>query len=60
MWRRLRALRWDVTPVVVQDPTWEQSFRYVGGVLLPLGDVESGSSATCGSAGATRVPERWQ
>ena len=42
MWRRLRALRWDVTPVVVQDPTWEQSFPDVGGVLLPLGDVQSG------------------
>ena len=25
IWRTLRALRWDVTPVIVQDPTWEQS-----------------------------------
>ena len=23
----MRARAWDVTPVVVQDPTWEQSFR---------------------------------
>ena len=35
IWLKLRALRWDVTPVVVQDPTWEQSFPDVGGVLLP-------------------------
>ena len=41
-WRRLRALHWDVTPVVVQDATWEQSFPEVGAVLLPVGDVESG------------------
>jgi uncharacterized protein (DUF58 family) len=43
MWRRLRALHWDVTPVVIQDPTWEQSFPDVGGVLLPVGDVATGS-----------------
>ena len=42
MWRRLRTLHWDVTPVVIQDPTWEQSFPDVGGVLLPVGDVETG------------------
>jgi uncharacterized protein (DUF58 family) len=42
MWRRLRSLHWDVTPVVIQDPTWEQSFPEVGGVLLPVGDVETG------------------
>jgi hypothetical protein len=41
-WRRLRALHWDVTPVVVQDATWEQSFPQVGAVLLPVGEVESG------------------
>jgi uncharacterized protein (DUF58 family) len=39
MWRTLRARHWDVTPVVIQDPTWEQSFPDVGGVLLPVGDV---------------------
>jgi uncharacterized protein (DUF58 family) len=42
VWRRLRALHWDVTPIVVQDPRWEQSFPEVGGVLLPIADVESG------------------
>jgi uncharacterized protein (DUF58 family) len=41
-WLRLRALHWDVVPVVVQDPTWEQSFPAVGGVLLPVLDPETG------------------
>ena len=41
-WARLRSLCWDVTPVLVQDPTWEQSFPDVGGVLLPVLDPESG------------------
>ena len=27
---------WDVVPVVIQDPVWEQSFPDVDGVLLPL------------------------
>lgn len=35
-WLHLRALRWDVVPVVVQDPVWEQSFPRVGGVALPV------------------------
>jgi hypothetical protein len=33
---------WDVVPVVVQDPTWEQSFPPLGGVLTPLADVRTG------------------
>jgi uncharacterized protein (DUF58 family) len=37
-WLRFRAQRWDVTPVVVQDPVWEQSFPAVGRVVLPLAD----------------------
>ena len=41
-WGRLRAHHWDVTPVVVQDPTWEQSFPDVGSVLLPVLDPASG------------------
>jgi len=27
---------WDVVPVVVQDPVWEQSFPDVDGIVLPL------------------------
>ena len=32
-------------PVVVQDPTWEQSFPRVGGVALPLADPQTGRAA---------------
>jgi hypothetical protein len=34
--------RWDVVPVVIQDPTWEQSFPDIGGISVPLRDAESG------------------
>ena len=30
--------RWDLVPVVIQDPTWEQSFPDVSGVVVPLRD----------------------
>lgn len=42
LWMRLRALRWDVVPVIVQDPVWEQTFPQVGGVVLPVADPASG------------------
>jgi uncharacterized protein (DUF58 family) len=41
-WLRLRALHWDAVPVVVQDPTWEQSFPDIGAVLLPIADPATG------------------
>jgi uncharacterized protein (DUF58 family) len=44
-WARLRALRWDVVPVVVQDPTWEQSFPDVHGAVVPFADPETGAVA---------------
>src|SRR5207247_6334443 len=43
LWRLLGSLGWDVTPLVVQDPVWEQSFPRVDGVVLPFS--EPGSSA---------------
>jgi hypothetical protein len=43
IWARLRGLRWDVTPVVVQDPLWEQSFPPVGGVTLDVADPATGA-----------------
>jgi uncharacterized protein (DUF58 family) len=43
LWMRLRGLRWDVVPVIVQDPVWEQTFPPVGGAVLPLADPESGA-----------------
>jgi uncharacterized protein (DUF58 family) len=46
LWRRARALRWDVVPVVIQDPVWEQSFPDVGGVLVPFADPATGRPAS--------------
>jgi hypothetical protein len=31
--------RWEVVPVVLQDPIWEQSFPDVGGAVIPFADV---------------------
>ena len=51
-WVRLRALRWDVVPVIVQDPTWEQSFPDVRGVVVPFADPGDGR----GRADAVHTP----
>jgi uncharacterized protein (DUF58 family) len=34
--------RWDIVPVVIQDPVWERSFPEVGGVALPFHDHTTG------------------
>jgi len=36
LWRVAGSFGWDVVPVLVQDPTWEQSFPAVSGFMLPL------------------------
>jgi hypothetical protein len=33
---------WDLVPVVIQDPVWEQSFPDVSGIVVPLRDPRSG------------------
>lgn len=38
IWSHARALRWDLVPVIIQDPVWEQSFPDVGGLVLPVFD----------------------
>jgi uncharacterized protein (DUF58 family) len=38
--------RWDIVPVVIQDPLWERSFPEVGGVVLPFLDHTSGRFVT--------------
>ena len=52
LWSRVRGRRWDFVPVIVQDPTWEQSFPAVQGLLLPVHDPSSGKTA------ATRLSAR--
>ena len=35
-WLRAVDRRWDIVPVVIQDPVWEASFPEVGGVARPV------------------------
>jgi uncharacterized protein (DUF58 family) len=37
-WSRVKARRWDVVPVVVQDPVWEQDFPEIAGIVTPVLD----------------------
>jgi uncharacterized protein (DUF58 family) len=41
VWETALGRRWDVVPVVIQDPTWEQSFPDVAGVVVPFADPAS-------------------
>jgi uncharacterized protein (DUF58 family) len=41
-WVEALAHGWDVVPVVIRDPVWEQSFPAVGGVGLPIADPHTG------------------
>jgi uncharacterized protein (DUF58 family) len=36
LWQNASALGWELVPVIVQDPRWEQSFPDVSGLALPL------------------------
>ena len=42
-WEHAVSHGWDVVPVLIQDPVWEQSFPAVGGVAVPVGDPRSGA-----------------
>jgi uncharacterized protein (DUF58 family) len=55
IWVRARSLRWDVVPVVVQDPQWEQSFPDLGSVVVPFaGPGDEGVSLVRLTAGEAR------
>ena len=41
-WLDVGFHRWDVVPVVIQDPVWEQSFPDVGSVVVPVVDPARG------------------
>ena len=45
VWLQVLEHRWDLVPVVVQDPTWEQSFPDVHDIVLPLRDPRTGRAA---------------
>ena len=42
LWLRAAERRWDLVPVVIQDPIWEQSFPDVSSVVVPLADPHNG------------------
>jgi uncharacterized protein (DUF58 family) len=37
-WLRALERRWELVPVIIQDPVWEQSFPEVGGTVVPFVD----------------------
>ena len=41
-WLVALSHRWDVVPVVLQDPVWERSFPDISGVVVPLFDPTTG------------------
>jgi uncharacterized protein (DUF58 family) len=45
-WISALERRWDIVPVVIQDPVWERSFPDVGGVVMPFDDHTSGKFVT--------------
>jgi uncharacterized protein (DUF58 family) len=41
-WEGALENRWELVPVIVQDPVWERSFPDVGGVSIPYADPRTG------------------
>jgi len=42
-WQQALEHRWELVPVVIQDPVWERSFPDVGAMTVPYADPESGA-----------------
>jgi uncharacterized protein (DUF58 family) len=43
-WLDAAVRGWDLVPVVIQDPVWEQSFPDVGSVAVPVADPRTGGT----------------
>jgi uncharacterized protein (DUF58 family) len=43
LWLVGTTRRWELVPVVIQDPVWEQSFPSVGSVIVPIADPGDGA-----------------
>lgn len=41
-WAWIVELPWEIVPVIIQDPVWEQSFPDVASVVVPLADPATG------------------
>ena len=65
-WQRALEHRWELVPVIVQDPLWERTFPDVGGITIPYAAPGSGVVApvylTRKEAAALRREheERWE
>ena len=44
VWEPVLGRRWDLVPVVVQDPVWERSFPEVSGAALAIADPATGET----------------
>ena len=44
-WMRAATRRWDLVPVVIQDPLWDASFPDVSGLVVPFVDPATGAVA---------------
>jgi uncharacterized protein (DUF58 family) len=57
-WLDVLERRFEIVPVIVQDPIWEQSFPDVSGVVVPFVDAETGriqlTALKAGEAAARR------
>jgi uncharacterized protein (DUF58 family) len=45
VWAQVLARRWELVPVVVQDPVWEQDFPPIASLVTPVRDPRSGRLA---------------
>jgi uncharacterized protein (DUF58 family) len=59
VWLHALEHRWDVVPVVIQDPVWEQSFPDVSGIVVPFVDPGTGRLVPLGLT-AREAAERRQ
>jgi uncharacterized protein (DUF58 family) len=42
IWQRALEHRWELVPIVIQDPVWERTFPEVGGVAIPYAEPSGG------------------
>jgi uncharacterized protein (DUF58 family) len=45
-WWRAQARRWELVPVIVQDPVWEQDFPDIASIVTPVVDPATGRVST--------------
>ena len=45
VWQRALEHRWELVPVIVQDPLWERTFPDVGGITIPYAEPADGRVA---------------